>query len=73
MIPEATGEGSEREGLFKTPGRVSRMYAGVTAGYHVDPEWLINDQEALHPHRFKTGQAIRAEFFEHIGLKPVSF
>lgn len=43
MILEAIGEDPEREGLLRTPGRVSRMFAELTAGYHVDPERLIND------------------------------
>ena len=42
MILEAIGEDIEREGLQRTPGRVSRMYEELTAGYHVDPERLIN-------------------------------
>lgn len=42
MILEAIGEDVEREGLQRTPGRVSRMYEELTAGYHVDPERLIN-------------------------------
>jgi GTP cyclohydrolase I len=33
----------EREGLLRTPNRVARMYEELTAGYHVDPERLIND------------------------------
>ena len=36
------GEDPDREGLRATPGRVHRMYAELTAGYHVDPERLIN-------------------------------
>jgi GTP cyclohydrolase I len=43
MILEAIGENPEREGLLKTPDRVSRMYGELTAGYHVDPQRLIND------------------------------
>jgi GTP cyclohydrolase I len=43
MILEAIGEDPEREGLIKTPDRVSRMYAELTAGYTVDPQRLIND------------------------------
>ena len=43
MILEAIGEDVEREGLLKTPDRVSRMYGELTAGYHVDPDRLIND------------------------------
>ena len=42
MILEAIGEDPQREGLLKTPGRVSRMFEELTAGYHVDPERLIN-------------------------------
>ena len=36
------GEDPDREGLLGTPGRVHRMYTELTAGYHVDPERLIN-------------------------------
>ncbi len=42
-ILEAVHENPEREGLLKTPGRVARMYAELTAGYQIDPEALIND------------------------------
>jgi GTP cyclohydrolase I len=37
------GEDPERDGLRGTPDRVHRMYAELTAGYHVDPERLINN------------------------------
>lgn len=37
------GEDPDREGLLRTPDRVARMYAELTAGYHVDPEALINE------------------------------
>jgi GTP cyclohydrolase I len=37
------GEDPERAGLVGTPGRVHRMYTELTAGYHVDPDRLIND------------------------------
>ena len=37
------GEDPEREGLLKTPNRVARMYDELTAGYHIDPEKLVND------------------------------
>jgi GTP cyclohydrolase IA len=37
------GEQPDREGLQKTPSRVAKMYAELTAGYHIDPEALIND------------------------------
>ena len=43
MILEAIGEDLGREGLLKTPDRVSRMYGELTAGYNVDPQRLIND------------------------------
>jgi GTP cyclohydrolase IA len=36
------GEEPDRQGLVGTPGRVHRMYTELTAGYHVDPERLIN-------------------------------
>jgi GTP cyclohydrolase I len=36
------GEDPTREGLVATPDRVHRMYHELTAGYHVDPERLIN-------------------------------
>jgi GTP cyclohydrolase I len=36
------GEDPEREGLRRTPSRVDRMYRELTAGYHVDPERLVN-------------------------------
>ena len=42
-ILAAIGEDPDREGLLRTPDRVARMYAELTAGYHVDPVHLIND------------------------------
>jgi GTP cyclohydrolase I len=36
------GEEPDRPGLVGTPERVHRMYTELTAGYHVDPERLIN-------------------------------
>jgi GTP cyclohydrolase I len=36
------GEDPDRQGLGGTPERVHRMYTELTAGYHVDPERLIN-------------------------------
>jgi GTP cyclohydrolase I len=36
------GEDPDREGLRGTPDRVHRMYAELTAGYHVDPDRLLN-------------------------------
>ena len=36
------GEDPAREGLARTPERVRRMYDELTAGYHVDPDALMN-------------------------------
>ncbi len=36
------GEDPARQGLVGTPDRVHRMYAELTAGYHVDPDRLVN-------------------------------
>jgi GTP cyclohydrolase I len=37
------GEDPDRQGLVGTPERVHRMYTELTAGYHVDPDRLINN------------------------------
>ena len=37
------GEDPEREGLVRTPLRVAKMHAELTAGYRVDPVALINE------------------------------
>ena len=37
------GEDPSREGLGRTPLRVAKMYAELTAGYHADPDALINE------------------------------
>jgi len=37
------GEDPEREGLLKTPERVSRAYAYLFSGYHSDPAGVVND------------------------------
>jgi GTP cyclohydrolase I len=36
------GEDPERPGLVATPERVRRMYGELTAGYHIDPDALMN-------------------------------
>jgi GTP cyclohydrolase IA len=36
------GEDPSREGLARTPERVRRMYDELTAGYHVDPDELLD-------------------------------
>lgn len=41
-ILEEIGEDPTRDGLLGTPERVHRMYAELTAGYHVDPDRLVN-------------------------------
>jgi len=40
---EAFGEDPGREGLLRTPGRVSLMYAELLAGYRTDPIDMVND------------------------------
>jgi GTP cyclohydrolase I len=42
QILREMGEDPDRQGLLGTPGRVHRMYAEMTAGYHVDAGRLIN-------------------------------
>ena len=42
-ILDEIGENPDRQGLIGTPERVHRMYTELTAGYHVDPERLINN------------------------------
>ena len=42
-ILEEVGEDPDRQGLVGTPERVHRMYTELTAGYHVDPDRLINN------------------------------
>ena len=42
-ILASVGEDPARDGLRDTPGRVSRMYAELLAGYRIDPATLIND------------------------------
>jgi GTP cyclohydrolase IA len=37
------GEDPDRPGLTGTPDRVHRMYTELTAGYHVEPDRLVND------------------------------
>ena len=36
------GEDPARDGLRRTPERVRRMYAELTAGYRIDPDALVN-------------------------------
>ena len=39
----AFGENPQREGLKNTPKRVARMYPELLAGYHTDPEKIVNN------------------------------
>ena len=39
----AFGENPQREGLKNTPKRVTRMYPELLAGYHTDPEKIVNN------------------------------
>ena len=39
----AFGEDPQREGLQRTPERVSRMYEELLAGYRIDPVALVNE------------------------------
>jgi GTP cyclohydrolase I len=39
----AFGENPKREGLSRTPERVTRMYAELLSGYHADPAKIVND------------------------------
>ena len=41
-ILAAVGEDLQREGLQKTPARVSRMYAELLEGYRANPQTLVN-------------------------------
>ncbi len=42
QILSEIGEDPDRAGLVRTPARVHRMYAELTAGYRVDPDRLLN-------------------------------
>ncbi|MFI5254097.1 MAG: GTP cyclohydrolase I FolE [Candidatus Limnocylindrales bacterium] len=55
------GEDPERAGLVRTPERVHRMYAELTAGYRVDPERLIN------------GAIFEVDYSEMVIVKDVPF
>jgi GTP cyclohydrolase I len=42
-ILQGIGEDPQREGLVRTPLRVTRMLEEMTIGYHVDPQKLVNE------------------------------
>ncbi|MFI5225486.1 MAG: GTP cyclohydrolase I FolE [Candidatus Limnocylindrales bacterium] len=60
-ILDEIGEDPDRQGLIGTPGRVHRMYTELTAGYHVDPERLIN------------GAIFDVEYSEMVVVKDIPF
>jgi GTP cyclohydrolase I len=57
----AIGEDPDREGLRGTPGRVSRMYRELLAGYDTDPVALVN------------GALFQAEYDEMIIVRDIEF
>ena len=55
------GEDPEREGLRRTPERIHRMYHELTAGYHVDPDRLMN------------GAVFTVDYSEMVVVKGIEF
>ena len=55
------GEDPDRDGLIRTPERVHRMYAELTAGYRVDPDRLIN------------GAVFEVDYSEMVVVKEIHF
>jgi GTP cyclohydrolase IA len=55
------GEDPDREGLRRTPERIHRMYHELTAGYHVDPDRLIN------------GAVFAVDYSEMVVVKGIEF
>jgi len=55
------GEDPDRDGLIRTPERVHRMYAELTAGYRVDPDRLIN------------GAVFEVDYSEMVVVKDIPF
>jgi len=43
LILNAVGEDVNREGMLDTPRRVANMFDELTAGYHMDPQTVVND------------------------------
>jgi GTP cyclohydrolase I len=61
QILTGIGEDPQRQGLEKTPQRVSRMYAELTSGYHTDPVKLIN------------GALFDSDYSEMVVVKDIEF
>ena len=55
------GEDPDRDGLARTPQRMHRMYAELTAGYRVDPDRLIN------------GAIFEVDYSEMVVVKEIHF
>ncbi|HEY7937497.1 MAG TPA: GTP cyclohydrolase I FolE [Candidatus Limnocylindrales bacterium] len=55
------GEDPDRAGLRRTPERIHRMYHELTAGYHVDPERLVN------------GAVFAVDYSEMVVVKGIEF
>ena len=55
------GEDPDREGLRRTPERIHWMYHELTAGYHVDPDRLIN------------GAVFAVDYSEMVVVKGIEF
>ena len=60
-ILASVGEDPDREGLFRTPHRVAKMYDELLAGYHVDPVKLVN------------GALFDVEYDEMVIVKDIEF
>jgi GTP cyclohydrolase I len=60
-ILSSIGEDPDRQGLVKTPNRVSRMFDELTAGYDTDPVKLIN------------GALFDVEYSEMVLVKDIEF
>jgi GTP cyclohydrolase IA len=60
-ILEEMGEQPDRDGLRETPARVRRMYAELTAGYHVDAERLVG------------GAIFEVDYSEMVVVKDIPF
>ncbi len=55
------GEDPDRDGLRRTPDRIHRMYHELTAGYHVDPDRLMN------------GAVFAVDYSEMVVVKGIEF